>query len=199
MAITTESCGAVILAGGISRRMGCCKAELSLGGQSMLERTREQLSDFDSVLLSCNDSRVQSTLRSVPDLFPETGPLAGIHAALRVTDKEALFTVPCDLPNFSRVLPRLLMSEMDEDTDILLCRNGEGYLEPLCGIYRKRVLPVLEACLLAGQCKVMNFVRQVSWKYLDTAGRIPDEIFFNMNTPEDYRKMTAGNIPGEKA
>lgn len=193
MAITAKTCGAVILAGGISSRMGCCKANLSLNGQSMLDRTGEQLADFDSVLLSCNDPEIHSTLRIVPDLFPEAGPLAGIHAALRATDKKAVFTVPCDLPNFSAALPRLLMSRMEEDTDVLLCRNGEGYLEPLCGIYRKRALPVLEACLQAGQRKVMNFVRQVAWKCLDTAGIIPEDVFFNMNTPEDYCRIAAAD------
>ena len=189
MELTAENCGAVILAGGISRRMGCCKADLTVDGQTMLLRTREQLSDFDSVLLSCNDRQSAPGFQIVPDLFQNSGPLAGIHAALTATSKEALFTVPCDLPNFTAALPRLLMAEMKEDTDVLICRNGEGYPEPLCGIYRKRVLPVLEACLEAGERKVMNLVRRVSWEFLDTAGRLPDEIFFNMNTPEDYRRL----------
>ena len=173
--------------------MGCCKADLSVDGKTMLLRTREQLSDFDSVLLSCNDRQSAQGFQIVPDLFRNAGPLAGIHAALKATSKEALFTVPCDLPNFSADLPRLLMSEMKPDIDVLICRNGQGYPEPLCGIYRKRVLPVLEACLKEGERKVMNFVRRVSWEYLDTEGRLPDKIFFNMNTPEDYRMVRKPN------
>lgn len=191
MSITTDSCGAVILAGGLSRRMGRCKATLPLGGQSMLLRTRAQLTDFDSVLLSCNDAQLSCGFEAVPDRMPGCGPLAGIHAALSATEKEALFTVPCDLPNFSRELPALLMDELDEETDVLICRDGEGNLHPLCGIYRRRILPQLEQCLQEGQFRVMNFVHRVHWKCIDTGGRLPDRIFFNMNTPEDYRAAAA--------
>ena len=187
MSITSTSCGAVILAGGLSRRMGRCKAMLPIDGQSMLLRTLGQLSDFDSVLLSCNDMALTEGFRAVADLFPDSGPLAGIHAALTATEKDALFTVPCDLPKLSPALPRLLMSMMDNETDVLICRDSEGNLHPLCGIYRKRILPMLETCLETRELLVMNFVRRVRWRCVDTAGLLPDSIFFNMNTPADYR------------
>ena len=191
MSISHNRCGAVILAGGLSRRMGRCKATLPVDGQSMLSRTRRELSDFDSVLLSCNDPALGAGFSCVADRFADAGPLAGIHAALTATDREALFTVPCDLPNFSRELPRLLLSAMDEQTDVLICRDSEGNLHPLCGIYRKRVLPALEKCLQGGQFRVMNFVHQVSFKILCTEDLIADRVFFNMNTPEDYRAAVA--------
>lgn len=193
MSISHNRCGAVILAGGLSRRMGRCKAMLPVDGQTMLLRTRGELSDFETVLVSCNEPALAAGHRAVADYYPGCGPLAGIHAALTAADCEALFTVPCDLPNFSRELPRLLLSEMDDETDVLICRDSRGDLHPLCGIYRKRVLPILENCLQNGQFRVMNFVHQVSFRVLSTEGRIPDDVFFNMNTPEDYRAATDGS------
>ena len=196
MAIAASSCTAVILAGGISRRMGRCKALLPLDGQSMLLRTRNQLSDFDSVLLSCNDMQLADGFRAVPDLFPDAGPLAGIHASLLATDRPAIFVVPCDLPYFSGELPRLMLSAMDKDADVMVCRDGTGSIHPLCGIYRRRILPELEACLRAGQHRIMDFVRRVSWQCLETGGLISDRVFFNMNTPADYRAVSAGADKG---
>ena len=54
--------GAVILAGGRSRRMGQCKAELVLGGETLLARTVRQLADFSELWLSANDPKLAEGL-----------------------------------------------------------------------------------------------------------------------------------------
>ena len=191
MSIPIYSCSAVILAGGMSRRMGRCKALLPMGGKTMLNRTLEELSDFDDILISCNDPLPVPGIPTVSDRFPDSGPLAGIQAALSTCRNDALFVVPCDLPAFSRELPRLLLEEMDDSTDVMIVRDSTGGLHPLCGIYRRRTLPVMEQCLRQEQRKILNFVHRVSWKYLDLDGRIPDRILFNMNTPQDYETAAA--------
>jgi len=48
--------GAVILAGGKSRRMGTNKASLSYEGQSFLERITKELACFDEIILSTGDN-----------------------------------------------------------------------------------------------------------------------------------------------
>ena len=191
MAISTDTCGAVVLAGGMSRRMGRCKALLPIEGKTMLLRTLDQLSDFDSILISCNEPLPEVGVPTVSDTYKDCGPLAGIHAALTATEKDALLVVPCDLPHFSKELVRLLMEEMDDSTDVIIVRDSTGGLHPLCGIYRKRTLPVIEDCLRNDQRKILKFVHQVSWKYLDIDGRISDRVLFNMNTPQDYQAASA--------
>ena len=190
MAISPDTCGAVILAGGASKRMGRCKALLPVDGQTMLERTRALLTDFDEILLSANDPALASDLPRVTDRRPDSGPLAGLHAALCRTRKRALLCLPCDLPNLSPAVPKLLLQTMPEEAEVLICRDSTGRLHPLCGIYRTSVLPVLEACLRQGQHRVMDFVTRLPYACADTGGIVPDEVFFNMNTPEDYRLAT---------
>lgn len=190
MAISPATCGAVILAGGASRRMGRCKALLPVDGQTMLERTRALLTDFDEILLSANDPALESDLPRVADRWPDSGPLAGLHAALCRTRKSALLCLPCDLPNLSPAVPMLLLQAMPEEVDVLICRDSTGRLHPLCGIYRTAVLPVLEDCLRRGEHRVMAFVTRLPYACVDTGGIVPDEVFFNMNTPEDYRLAT---------
>lgn len=188
MAISPNTCGAVILAGGASRRMGRCKALLPVDGQTMLARTRALLTGFDEVLLSANDPALESDLVRVADRWPDAGPLAGLHAALCRTKKEALLCLPCDLPYLSPAVPRLLLEAMPEEAAVLICRDSTGRLHPLCGIYRTCVLPVLEGCLRRGEHRVMAFVARLPYACVDTGGIVPDQVFFNMNTPEDYRR-----------
>lgn len=190
-----SSWDAVILAGGRSRRMGQCKALLTVEGKTMVERTKDALSDFSRIFLSANDPALSCGLPVVQDIFPGCGPLAGLHAALSATDKEGVFSVSCDLPHFSPRLPRLLLEKMPEDAQVMICRDSTGRLHPHCGLYRKSVLPLLESCLSAGEFKVMDFIHQVPFALLDTEELLPDEVFFNMNTPEDYRAVKAPSCP----
>ncbi len=185
---TTSTCGAVILAGGHSRRMGTCKALLKLDGKTMLERTAEQLACFDEVLLSANDPALGAGLevRIVPDIWRECGPLGGLHAALAATQKDALFCVPCDLPRFTAELPRMLLERMEPEADAILCRDGAGRLHPLCGIYRRRVCPVLEEQLSQGRRRMTDLTEKLRCQILETGGLLPDSVFWNMNTPESY-------------
>lgn len=189
MTLDAKHCGAVILAGGQSRRMGTCKALLPIQGETMLSRLTRQLSDFDERLLSANDPALGEglPLRFVPDLYPGAGPAAGIHAALSASRHEALFCVSCDLPNFDSRLPALLLERFEPGTDALVCRGGNGRLHPLCGIYTKSALPVLGACLQSEERRMTAILRQLRCQTLDTGGILPDEVFFNMNTPEAFR------------
>ena len=51
MFLSYDSCGAVILAGGQSNRMGCCKAMLTINGETLVSRLVGQLSAFSEIWL----------------------------------------------------------------------------------------------------------------------------------------------------
>ena len=80
MMLSQECCGVVILAGGRSRRMGTCKALLTIEGETMLSRLTRQLDDFQEKLLSTNTPALAEglPLKPVPDIYPGAGPLAGL-------------------------------------------------------------------------------------------------------------------------
>lgn len=91
----------IVLAGGVSRRMGCDKALLPVGGASSIERTAKSLGEVcTDVLLSINDSRLYGFLglRSVKDIFTGQGPMAGLHACLTVSHTAWNAVVACDMP-----------------------------------------------------------------------------------------------------
>lgn len=192
MPLTKDCCTPVILAGGASRRMGTCKALLKINGETMLSRILRQLSEFDRVLLSTGDPTLGEGLsvECTADLYPGMGPLAGLHAAFCAVDSEALLVLPCDLPFFTKQAAEYLLDHMPEDADALVCMDSTGRIHPLCGIYRRPVLPALEARLKAGELRVMSFLYSLNWKGLQDAEILPDKLFINVNSPEIYREIT---------
>ena len=192
MPLTKDCCTPVILAGGASRRMGTCKALLKINGETMLSRILRQLSEFDRVLLSTGDPTLGEGLsvECTADLYPGMGPLAGLHAAFCAVDSEALLVLPCDLPFFTKQAAEYLLDHMPEDADALVCMDSTGRIHPLCGIYRRSVLPALEARLKAGELRVMSFLYSLNWKGLQDAEILPDKLFINVQSPEIYREIT---------
>lgn len=194
MAFPLKRCGAVILAGGRSKRMGTCKALLMVHGETMLSRLSKQLMCFDERLLSANDPELGKglPLRLVPDIYRGFGPAAGIHAALSAASSDALFCVPCDMPNFDPELIGILLTRFSSTADAIICCDSNGQLHPLCGIYSKRSIPILEECLNARELRMTTIIKQLDYLSLDTSPYFMDSIFFNMNTPEAFRFIMNG-------
>ena len=191
MSLSYENCGAVILAGGRSSRMGSCKALLPVNGKPLIEGIYEHLSDFSDCCLSANDDILEGIL-PVPvirDTYVHCGPLGGIHAALQTVEKEAVFVAACDLPFFNREIPRLMLQMFPGDADVMVCRDSDGRVHPLCGIYRKRILSRVEGQLQNGKRKIMMLLEEVNCAFFDVEKYLPEEVLCNMNTPEDYCKF----------
>jgi molybdopterin-guanine dinucleotide biosynthesis protein A len=96
----------VVLAGGLSTRMGKDKAQLccSESGLTLLQHAERLLAVISPgrVLLSSNQSAT-----GIKDFFPQCGPLSGIHASsIAIMERfpeatEAVF-IPVDMPNLNK-------------------------------------------------------------------------------------------------
>ena len=184
--------GGLILAGGRSRRMGQCKATLTVRGETLLEHTVRQLAGFPELWLSANDSELAKGLpvRLVTDRFPGAGPLAGLEAALSASGCDALVCVPCDLPNLTPAVPRLLTERFSPEQDALVLSDSTGRLHPLCGVYHRRALPVIRRQLERGERRVSDLLPHLRWACLSR--EIPDRVLYNLNTPEDLLRLGSG-------
>ena len=83
----------VILAGGLSTRMGVDKSRLRLNGRSMLALIRATASELRYPVRSLRRDAVQ-----------RCGPLGGILTALKTTRARAVLFLACDMPLISSVL-----------------------------------------------------------------------------------------------
>ena len=198
--------GCAILAGGKSSRMGTDKALLEFEGKQFITQIAEELSWFDERIIARGNNsglegKVERGWTVIPDLYPDHGPIGGLHAALSACRSDALFVVTCDMPLIESELVRELcawMQETDVDKkrvdayDVVISVGEGGKIHPLCGVYRKSVLPVLEEQIISDQNRVMAALKKLRVKYVTIDSSARARQLANINTPEDYEKLRHG-------
>jgi len=183
-----------VLAGGRSSRMGKEKALLALDGETLLARGLRQLGEVCAeVAIAGGTAELSRFGRLVSDEQTGQGPLSGILAALRSSACEWNLFCPVDVPFVPRCAwERMIAVAADElhaSADAILARVC-GQVQPLCGLYRRRLEPELRTQLNHGERKVTRAVTDsgtVVWVDFDEQGQAA--WFRNLNTPEDYAQM----------
>jgi molybdopterin-guanine dinucleotide biosynthesis protein A len=176
----------VVLAGGMSGRLGRDKAALRLGGTSLLERAASLVRGVVGRVLVVG--RESAAFPCLADETPGLGPAGGIASALRRLG-EACLVLSCDLPLMDAgTLRRLLAARQECDgpeTPATLWRSREsGMWEPLVAVYEPDFLPLLDAGLASGEKKIARLLPRERIRFLDYG---EDEAlpFFNLNRPAD--------------
>jgi len=180
----------VILAGGQSRRMGFNKALLQLDGRPLIQRILQLVRPLtDQVLVSSNDPSPYEFLGLpvIADVFKGQGPLAGLHAAMLHSPRSLFLLLACDLPKLREsLLGQLVLSV--EGFDAVVPRTADGGKHPLCAVYRRTCLPVIEGNLRTGTNKVSDIfaasLLRVRWLRAEEGG-FSDFDLANLNSPED--------------
>lgn len=120
--------------------------------------------------------------RAIPDAMQDSGPLAGIHAALLDSSADWNLLVACDMPGVSAALLESLLEAAERaGADAFLPAGPSGHPEPLCAVYHRRCRDAIGAALAAGVRKVRDGLAG-----LDVAVRQWDDAFQNCNTPGDW-------------
>ena len=190
--ISQRTYGALILAGGEARRMGGQnKALLCLEHQTFLSHLEAALDGFDEKLISIRDPSwlPDTAFLPIPDEVDGRGPLEGLRCALQQCRSDALVVVPCDVPLFSAALAQALM-RAGADSDVMICRDSSGKLHPLCGVYSKDCLPVIEAQAAQENFRIMSIWKTIGGSIfdLDAAGFSDDQLT-NVNAPETFHSL----------
>ena len=187
--------GAVILAGGDSRRFGRDKASLTYNGTSFLSGIAKELSCFEERLLSVAEPRQDALgLRQVCDVYLGSGPMAGIHASLLACSSDALLFVPCDVPLFSGELGEHLCSLLSDEYDAVIATSFEGIDHPLCAVYRKSAASAFQAALenggsISDVLKNLRVLKAPIWE-----ADFPDRLLVSVSTPEEYARFCGASI-----
>lgn len=190
-----ENITGIILCGGKSTRMKTNKALLRLGQKPIIEIMLEKMKrNFGEAILSANDPDLFNYLNFpvIKDIYPNRGPLAGIHSSLSSSSTEKNFIISCDIPLISVELIKYL-SEYNSDKKIIL-PVLKGRIQQLCGVYSKSILVDVEQILKESQGNnevkgsIFNLLERVDAEIVDVSSfsSTCDDIFLNMNTPEDY-------------
>lgn len=184
---------AAILAGGKGSRLGGRnKALVTLDGRPLGRMVIEALEDlFEEVFMVARSPRSVSDfgLRVVLDRYDHRCALTGIHAALDGADTPYVFVTACDTPFLQPGLVHALLEHIDGRADVIApCRDG-WYYYPLCAIYSKRCLPVVEERLERGDLQTVDFFEEVRVTQVPLERLLPFDptlrSFLNVNTEED--------------
>lgn len=180
-----------IMAGGKSTRMGKDKAGVLLNGKTLLDRALERWMGFGKALqLSVGPEERRGLapegVESVVDIYPERGPLGGLHAGLRACGTELLLLVAVDSPFVTEELAEALVRISEHSPGDAYVYSLDGRPEPLFGLYRKSCLPAAESLLETGENKMGLLLRRVDTVYLLGAGK--QRFFLNLNTPEELAR-----------
>ena len=183
--------GCIILAGGKSSRMGEDKALLEYNGKHFIEKIAEELSFFDEKIIARGNNSaltevMDSSWQIVPDIYPEHGPMGGLHAALKKCESEAMFVVTCDMPLMTGELAKRICTEEFEDAIIMVSEDGKFH--PLCGIYRKNLYKSMEENLKQDNNRMMAVLRKCEVKYVELSKEESRQLA-NVNTREDFQKL----------
>ncbi|MBM6578773.1 molybdenum cofactor guanylyltransferase MobA [Microvirga sp. BT689] len=189
----------VILAGGLSRRMGGNeKALLALEGRTLLEHVAERLApQCKSVILNANGdpSRFERLhLPIVPDSVADRpGPLAGILAALEWCtthrpDISWVVSAPADTPFIPRDLVLRLHQALVASGKPIACAASGSQAHFAVGLWPISLRGDLRQALVQqGTRSIRDWLRRH-----DHAEAIwpaePFDPFFNINTPEDLER-----------
>ncbi|MFC1716243.1 molybdenum cofactor guanylyltransferase [Candidatus Poribacteria bacterium] len=186
----------VILAGGVSRRLGYRnKALLKIGNKSVIEYVIEALSRATGNISLITNSPGEFAHLDLPmfgDILPGSGSLGGIYTGLKVTETHYNLVVACDMPF---VQPCLLTSLINnsKNYDVVIPVTADG-LHPTCTIYSRNCIEPIEEQIKTGNLKIIDFFPHVAVNSIDLDALCPccdPNVFFNINTNEDYLKASA--------
>lgn len=185
--------GAVVLAGGESRRMGTAKALLEWHGSPLVVRVARLLGRVAGsvVVVAAPGQR----LPAIPgaslavDAAPGRGPLQGIAAGLGALQGrcDIAFVAATDQPLLH---PAFVLRVVDGLSGFdAAVPESDGRLHPLAAAYRVSLRPQAEQLLAAGELRATALPEAVHAQRLE-AGSLPHpESLWNINTPDDYASL----------
>ncbi len=189
---------AVILAGGLSRRMGFDKQFLEIGN-TVLSRYLASIlvAEFDEVIIVTNrpDCYSDPSLRIISDIIPGRGPLSGIHAGLSTASSSHVYCIACDMPNLSLEYIRHLKTRLRGSShDVCVTRAGE-WIEPFHAFYSRGIIRHIEDYLNQDRRAVFPLLRTLNTLYVSEDEVRPfnrdGRLFANLNTRQEVESYIA--------
>ena len=184
----------IVLAGGMSRRLGRDKAVEPLCGEPLITRVLARLARIaQHAVVVVNEAARASVLplpdsaRAAADIYQDAGSLGGIFTGLTASDGEWGVVVACDMPFLNvGLLEHMLTLRSGHDAVVPVL---EGRPEPTHALYSKACLPHIERRLQTNDLKIARFFDDVRVRYLpenEVDRWDPDHVsFFNVNTQMD--------------
>ena len=178
-----------VLAGGLSSRMGEDKSLMLFRGKRLIMYAIEALSPVcEKVIISSNHFVYDFTGCEVwPDELPVQASINGLYSCVKRSETDWNFILTCDMP-FTGSQLLTYLSDQAHSEDAVIPVHGRGLVEPLCGLYNRSALNVLEQRVKAGQYSILKFLQSILCRYVKIGPEqefYHKEMFSNLNSPAD--------------
>jgi molybdopterin-guanine dinucleotide biosynthesis protein A len=186
----------VLLAGGLSRRMGGGDKMLRrIAGETILSRVIARMApQARCLLLNVNGDPARFAafgLPAVPDsISGHAGPLAGVltgmeWAATHAPDCPWVLTAPTDAPFLPADLAARMLAAVNVQGADMACASSGGRSHPVCGLWPVRLAAELRRAMSEEDIrKVDVWTARYKHAVVDWPTD-PVDPFFNANRPED--------------
>jgi molybdopterin-guanine dinucleotide biosynthesis protein A len=171
--------------------MGSDKALLSLASKPLIvhaiEVAREAVPD---VKIVGDPLKFAAFGPVINDVYPDRGPLGGIHAVLANSQAELNLILAVDTPFIPAQFVKYLLARAESSGATVTVPSLAGYFQPLCGVYCKPFLSVADRALSLGKNKIDQLFREVTLCMISEkeviANGFDASIFRNLNTREEW-------------
>jgi len=182
-----------ILCGGRSRRFGSDKYFHNINGQTIVELVYDKFKELtdDIFLQLSNNNKARTKMFNFNakvnyDTVQNKGPLGGIYSVLKHAKYERTFVIAGDLPFVDRNI--LFELQSHAKFQLVVPKWDNDFVEPLCAIYSKALLPLIKTQMETGDFKISNLYNVIERNY----GEIMNIKYININELIQCKKISNG-------
>ncbi len=142
---------------------------------------------FKNIYIGCKSkTKFDFKANFLEDLpqFEDSAPHIGLISAFEALKTDVIFVVSVDAPYFNSEHFEKLYQNLDTyDGVVAQSPNGN---QPLCALYRKSILPHLKILVKEKKYRFAHLFEKITVNFVVFED---ENIFTNLNTPEDYEKV----------
>ncbi|MDD4109619.1 MAG: molybdenum cofactor guanylyltransferase [Prolixibacteraceae bacterium] len=176
----------VINAGGKSTRMKFNKAFAEINGTPIIKIIIDKFTPlFPEIIIISNQPDLYKDLgyKVYTDIYPDKGPVGGIHTALNYAAYDQIFILGCDMPFMDMRIAEFMLGKLADKDSVVPKING--YMQPMSAAYSKKCLPRLKYNLENDLLKLTKLFEElnsiiIEEEELKCFGNL-DELFLNVN------------------
>lgn len=183
----------ILLAGGMSSRMGREKGSLVIGGHMMYQYPLKALEALCDEILISSSKPLPGKLPYplIKDKINGIGPMAGIYSCLEHSSNDLNLVLSYDMPMVNKGLLSFLVEQSGE-CEMLVPAMQAGRPEPLCALYRKSMSTVFGSMIEKKEFAVHRALPLARSLVLHIQQDMPfyrPDLFLNINREEDLKSL----------
>lgn len=180
----------ILLAGGKGSRLNYIDKNFLLhNDKSFFEITLKKIQNFSEIIVVSNSTQKYSNynVKVIEDEIKDIGPMGGILTGLKASSFDECLILSCDMP-FLRKDFLDYLGLMNGEYDLAIPKHSFNR-EPLCGLYKKSCLEVVQKSIDDNIFKIGNIFNSLNLKWIDinklNSSDLITKSFFNVNTFDD--------------